>query len=623
MKKRFSVKQFIALILAVFGVTGCDTPGNVPDTPSETSASGDDTVQSDGFGTVGYFAFSPQTSKELDFLVESGFNLVEFCDVSWYYKPGSKSMEEYQNGLKNAIDAAHKKGLKVYVVLLSTLEQWNGDAECGNGQGLAFDPADRDKMNERLGYIRQSVEQFKEADGFSLFGGDPGGVLGISAEGGIEYFFQMGRDVREIVREIAPNAEFNLNLWAAAQFEQKYVDPLRVDFWLGEGIVGREVIAEDNLLGKDIGIEIPGHDYYRTLALSLYSATGRRPEEKFPSASDISNILGKGVERCWAFSHLLMPDVDEEVSFNTQRVLYYVNKMREIGMNGVVMGNVRYGNYADLYAYGRFANDSEATVDEVLREYAGFLATEETADDLAEIFKFLNNYDSNLPVCADDLKLPDLETRIKSVDEAIEMLRNVKLSDDRHFMLVEPAISYYLKIMARLMEIKADTRPEDAEDRAISLVTFDQNNGGTISVESPALNGKAGKLTIRVGEYNLAQGTIDAVDALDFARYGYVHYDVYVDEDVTTRSYVLLCSDTENVGLDRFWQYDFGGSINLKAGWNHISVKISKGIYCGKNEIDWGKITDYRILFWNDTEEPLTVYLDNFYISNYAENRHP
>ena len=408
-----------------------------------------------------------------------------------------------------------------------------------------------------------------------------------------------------------------------AQFEQKYVDPLRVDFWLGEGIVGREVIAEDNLLGKDIGIEIPGHDYYRSLALSLYSATGRRPEEKFPSASDISNILGKGVERCWAFSHLLMPDVDEEVSFNTQRVLYYINKMREIGMNGVVMGNVRYSNYADLYAYGRFANDSEATVDEVLREYAGFLATEETADDLAEIFKYLNNYDSNQPVCADDLKLPDLKTRIKSVDEAIEMLRNVKLSDDRHFMLVEPAISYYLKIMARLMEIKADTRPEDAEDRAISLVTFDQNNGGTISVESPALNGKAGKLTIRVGEYNLAQGTIDAVDALDFARYGYVHYDVYVDEDVTTRSYVLLGSDTENVGLDRFWQYDFGGSINLKAGWNHISVKISKGIYCGKNEIDWEKITDYRILFWNDTEEPLTVYLDNFYISNYAENRHP
>ena len=85
----------------------------------------------------------------------------------------------------------------------------------------------------------------------------------------------------------------------------------------------------------------------------------------------------------------------------------------------------------------------------------------------------------------------------------------------------------------------------------------------------------------------------------------------------------MLCSDTKNVGLDRFWQYDFGGSINLKAGWNHISAEIPKGLYVGKNEIDWGNITDYRILFWNDTGKTLTVYLDNFYISNYAENRLP
>ncbi len=621
------VAVFLAAFLCICTMTAC----NQTDSQSSSGSTAESDVQSKGepvviqnqrFDTVGYFVFRAMDEKAFDFYLKSGYDTVEFCDTSWFYKAGSQALENYRKGIKESIELAQKKGLKAYVVLLSTLEQWTGSADSGNGQGQAFDPADKAKMAERLRYIRESVEYFKIADGFSLFAGDPGGVLGIDAPGGLEYYIQMGLDVHKIVKEVAPQASFNLNLWAVAQFVQETTDPFLPSFWLAEGDYGRQIIAAQDVLGSEIGIEIPGHDYYRMLALSIYSSTGQHPDRPFPDKADVEAIKQKGTTRYWAFSHSLMPDISQDVQFNTQRVYYYVNKMREIGMNGVVMGNVTVSQYADLYAYGRFANDSNATVEQVLREYAGFIATEETADSLYEIFKYLNNYDSSQTDLDPAYTLPKLDTSIQNIQQALTMFRTIKPNPEPNMPMLESIEVYLGKIQARLNEINYATRPEDAKDMAAMICSFD-DGGGLTPVTSPAIDGCSGKLTAPVALYGLAEGTIAPIDASSYAGYGYVHYDVYAEEDVTTRSYVMLCSDSKSLFSDAIWTYEFGGSIQLKAGWNHVTVKISKGATYGQNHIDWSNITDYRVLFWNDTEKPLTVYLDNLYISNYEENKRP
>ena len=237
------MKRFVAVLLGAIllgcGVTGCTGVAGEP------------------FETVGYFIFRPMDETSLDFYVASGYNMVEYCDVSWYYRADSMALESYQRGMRENIILAKEKGLKTYVAILSNLTQWEGESESGNPMGLAFDPANEAEMAKRMGHIRQAVEAFRDADGFTFYAGDPGGVLGISGEGGLHYYIEMAREVKAIVNEVAPDATFNLNLWAVSQFVRDVCNPAKAEFWVAEGTNARAIIAEEDLLGPDVGISFP------------------------------------------------------------------------------------------------------------------------------------------------------------------------------------------------------------------------------------------------------------------------------------------------------------------------------------------------------------------------------
>ena len=620
-------KRIVALLLAVallaVGVSGCSSE---PSESPESNKGGPEPVKNT-LDTVGYFVFSPVSEERLDFFKTAGYNLLEYCDISWYYNPDQEAFAQYQKGLAENIKLAKQKGFKVYVILLSNLEQWTGDAAFGNGMGKMFDPADTVKMNERLGYIRQAVEAFKEADGFSLFAGDPGGVLGIQAEGGLEYYIQMSRDVRQIVREVAPHAEFNMNLWAVSQFIQAESDPWRVKFWLAEGTNGRKIIAENDLLSADIGIEIPGHDYYRTLALQLYGSTAQKPERNFPDAQDVQAIKAKGTTRYWGFAHSILPDISESLRVNTARIKYYIDQMRAAGMNGAVCGNTGFASqYLDVYAFARFANDPTLTVDQVMREYAGFFTDDDaSADALTEILKYLNNYDAEQNELTEEYQLPPLETRFTDPQAARQASYRVNPTSEPESFLPEAATLYLGRIQNRLIEVQSTVRPADAPDTGALLNDFDTQQAGLKITDAPDGTAGTARLTpIPNGGYALAEGRLkEAVDAGAYAQYGYVQFDVYSEQDRIVRGYVMLGSDAGAFGANQFWYYDHGGSIQLKAGWNHVCVKLSKGSQPGKDPVAWNSLTNYRILFFCDDEQAYSVWLDNLYISNYQENKLP
>ncbi|MBR7091913.1 MAG: hypothetical protein IKI50_01865 [Clostridia bacterium] len=611
------MKRIIALLLtaALLAAVGS---GCTPD-PSESGEKGNDPMKNT-LDTVGYFVFRSVSEKQLDFYKAAGYNLLEYCDLSWFYNPDSDAYALYQQEQAANIRLAKQKGFKVYVILLSTLEQWTGPADSGNGGGKAFDPADSEKMATRLGYIRQVVGAFKEADGFSLFAGDPGGVLGIKAEGGLQYYIQMSRDVRQIVKEVAPHAEFNMNLWAVSQFIQEEVDPSTLAFWQGEDRNGRTIIAEDDLLSADIGIEITGSDYYRPLAMQLYAAYDARPATNFPNENDVKAIQAKGTTRYWGFGHGLAPDCQDNLRLNTTRIKYYVDQMRAAGMNGAVCGNVSYfGNYLDVYAFARFASDPTLTVDQLFLEYAALLTeTESDAATLAELLKYLNNMDAhnqNLPA---EYDLPRLETIFTDTRTASQKAYRLTPNTETDFPFPEEPMYYLARVQGRLF---AAIRPENAEPAAAMLWDFDKAGA------QKAPDGTAGiaQLTMLAGgSYTLIEQKIQpAVDAGNYGRYGYLHLSVYSEKEQTVRGYIMLGSDASKFGIDQFWYYDFSGALHLHEGWNHLAIETVFGGDNGTNGINWGHLEQFRVLFFCEKQEGHKLWLDNLYISNYEEHKLP
>lgn len=389
------------------------------------------------FDTVGYYAFGGVTQSWVDYWLDCGIDTIELLDIGWYFKAGDR-LKAYQEQMKNEIELAQKNGIKVYVVLLTNLEQWTGPEDYGNGSGKVFDPGNAEKMAERLGYIEDNIKYWNMADGFNLFSGDPGGVLGLpTVAGGLTFYIDMGKKVHALVKEHAPDAEYNLNIWAVSQYVQAVANPQSVHFWHSEGKLGRQIIEMKNLLGPEIGIEIPGHDYYRALALRLYEKHEEYPESYFPSKEDVAAMNEKGTARTWAFCHFLMDELDDGdtsgnsrttlPSLNTRYIYKYVDSMRNIGMSGVIAGNATLNNYANLYAFARFCHDPEATPETVLREYANMLVTEEGADQLFEVLKYIENdanWHQKLP---EREQIPLFETTIKTPREAEAILKQVTI----------------------------------------------------------------------------------------------------------------------------------------------------------------------------------------------------
>ena len=433
------MKKLLALCLcvSVFApiVASCSRPGTDTVTDGtissveETTAPPVPSVPA-RFDTIGFYAFDDVTDAKCTFWTACGIDTIELLDIGWYYRAG-EPLDNRNKIMQEWIKKAHEYGLKVVVILLTNLEQWAGEAVAGNGGGKLFPPEDEEKMNERLGYLEKQIEAFSEADGFSLFAGDPGGVGGITVnrpKGDVQFYLDMVVKVREIVREKAPDAFFNANIWAASQWESSTWNPFNVSFWKAEDENGRKIIRMGDLINSDIGIEIPGHDYYRPLALRLYSQSHQYPEEAFPSKAYTDIAKENGTERIWGFSHFLLDELDDgdaergsdKLGITTRYLKKYVDAMDSAGMNGLIAGNCRVDNYLNLYAFSRFAQDSSLSPEDVLREYASYLVPAEQVDTLTEILKLLENDANWHRKMPEEFREPDFEVRYGSASEALE-----------------------------------------------------------------------------------------------------------------------------------------------------------------------------------------------------------
>ena len=628
--------KLIALLAAcalLISFASCVEPATTtPATEPATTPATVPATSGDGFDTVGYYAYRNITPSQIKFWKASGIDTIELLDIGWFFKPGAP-LDNYRQEMKKEIEMAQLHGLKVYVIFLTNLEQHMGPSDyTSNGSGTVFNPANTEKMAQRLTFIEENLEVWNMADGFSLFAGDPGGVSGLPTQGGLEYYTDMVLDVYDLVKKHAPNAKFNANIWAVSQYVQKVANPFSVNFWISEGTLGRQMLAMKDFIGPEIGIEIPGHDYYRALALRLYYETGKKPESYFPNAQDVALAKQNGASRIWGFSHFLLDELDDGDSagssrtelpnFNTRYIKKYIDAMRAIEMTGVIAGNSTLNNAINLYAFARFAHDATLTPEAVLREYASYLVTEDGVDKLTEIFKFLENDANWYQKLPEQERLPLFETTLKDAKEAMAAFETltVRTTKELVYDLPESPRAFMSKVRQRI-EMMLPKGPQTSQPQPVTLpenvlmriTGFDNGEAGTSADSSYAKEGKSGYLQVQ-GQYAIAYAGYENGKKLDLKAAkesgATIRLQVYSSAASDRAGYIMFADSLDVMAVSHSWMADFPGG--LQEGWNELAVSFDEGIDYISPITDWSQVGAWRIVLFG--EDGAELFLDNLEI---------
>ncbi len=472
MKKKKIRRIFCAVMcIFVFSLTACDSAEKPSDGTSSGSTQSNMSVipqntDSGGLDTVGLYIWEDSPDQH-EFWKACGIKTLQFCDRGWYYNAESYNLDAYLKRMQQGLYSAKDAGFEVYVILFSNIEQYKGPEDTEpTGIGTKFHPDDKEKMEERLHYLEKMIKAMDEADGFTFFAGDPGGITNDMGQGDVEDYIYMAEEVGKLVKETAPNAKYNINTWAVSMFQTPNYSAMIADFWLRETEMNKVILGKESLINESTGLELPCHDYYRPLTLRLYADSGKTPAQKYPQKSDIDTLKSRNTKRLWAWPYFLLDEADDGDTgsdytylqqIETRYIYRYLNDIRELGFNGVI-GSWSYNAYKtkslNTYAFGRMANDKTATPEQVIDEYAGFIASEDTYETLGQILRFVennSNFESKLP---DNEKIAPFETTIKTAQEAIDQLATVKVKTDNTFPLPMDAAEYLHNLKGRLELIK-------------------------------------------------------------------------------------------------------------------------------------------------------------------------
>lgn len=456
LRPRLLVGAWLPLSMAAVLFIG---PSNTGLAWRETTVRKEATLQ-----TVGLYVAPPEPHQShfLDFYRACGYNYLEFCDSGCAIRPDV--LPGYYANVGHAITTAQRKGFRVWILLLAGMRQWKGPGESGNAG--TFSALDRPLLNERLAYIRNTVRSLKHADGFAFFAGDPGGDP--EGRSTIHDCLSFAREVRDIVKQEAPEAGFVINLWAVAEWAG-FPSPFTLDFWEKQVLLTRYVVREGGLLGPDCGVVFSLDNYYRSLTLRCYSDNGVKPA-LYPTRAAVARLRQRGVKPIYGWPYFLVDECDDgfvtpnniatggQSQAETRYIHAIVRHGRALGLDGLVANASWVGVAAEplnIWTFARMCHDSSLTPEQALDRYAGLVASPETAHDLGQVLRFIENNSSwhhSLPA---EYRLPALPCRLTSAAQAREVLGRVTPRDHPGIVLPEAPSRYLERLANRLRAIEA------------------------------------------------------------------------------------------------------------------------------------------------------------------------
>jgi hypothetical protein len=417
------------------------------------------------FQTVGLYV-SPAARKDApdyDFYKACGYDYLEFCEGGFGTRPDR--LGRYYQGMAEAIDAAHQRGLTVGIIVLAGMKQWEGPAETGSAG--TFSALDRTQLQTRLSYIKKAVQGLNRADGFVFFAGDPGGdPLGRAT---VHDCAAMARQVHQTVRENAPRAHFAVNLWAIAEWGG-FPSPMGMDFWNKQVSLSRAIAEESGLLGPDFGVVFSLDNYYRSLALACYADAGIEPP-LFPRASDVQRLRARGVRPILGWPYFLVDEIDDgfinpnnvasggQAQAETRYIRAIIDRGRALGLDGMVANASDIGLLVEplnIYTFGQMCRRPDLTPAAALEEYAGIVASETTRGLLVQVLRFIENHGNWQNSLPPQYRLKDFDCGdVTSASIAMDRLRAVVPRAQPPFPLPEPPQVYLRRLQKRLDGIAA------------------------------------------------------------------------------------------------------------------------------------------------------------------------
>jgi hypothetical protein len=406
-----------------------------------------------GFQTLAVYlhpSWHLETERDYNFWKACGYNTISFLVT------GTTVDDAILDPFLSRIKRAQLAGFKVEIVILSNIG--------ANGHG--FDPRNAEQMQKRLGDIEMIVSRLSAANIITLVAGDPGGSPVSLGEDGVDCFLKMALKVQGMAKKYAPNSLFNVNLWALAYWDNENTSPFTIDFWDKETSYGKKFIGSPEL--KDIGIEFPMHNYYRSLALNEYARSNRLPD-LFPNKGDIRKLQKRGLMRLWAWPYFLIDEVDDgytgylaskvhPTQSETRYIYDVIKNARALGLNGVVVNaSIDSGGTEsealNIYASGRFCQDPTITPEEVISEFAAFVADEKTAPVLTKVLKFIENHSTWEASLPESYRIQRFGVEYPNASAALADLATVRERPGPVFPLPISFGEFLYRIKARLTEI--------------------------------------------------------------------------------------------------------------------------------------------------------------------------
>jgi hypothetical protein len=419
-----------------------------------------------GFETIGLYCAlptdpPPKDPRMYEFYEACGYNYLEFCEAGFRTRPDL--LPDYYKEMSGAINLAHEKGFRVGIALLAGMEQWKGSDK--SGYLGAFSPFEKAKLQERFTYLRQAVSYLRNADVFILLPGDPGGDP--KGRSTFEDCIAFCRNVQQIVTQQAPEAQFMINLWAVAEWEG--FPPTRsLRFWQQEIKGSRAIVATPDLLGPSCGVSFPLHNYYRSLTLSCYAKMGVEPE-LYPAPEDVNGLRTRSVKPIFGWPFFLVDEADDgfvtpnnhdsggQSSAETRYIRALVDSAHRIGLDGLV-GNAIFfqAESLNIYAFGQMCRSADLTPEQLLDQYAGFIADEKTRAALGRVLRYIENYSNWQNSLPASHRLKNFEVpELTSASAALQLLAQVKPCVHPAIPLLEPPAVYLGRLKKRLEAIAA------------------------------------------------------------------------------------------------------------------------------------------------------------------------
>lgn len=372
--------------------------------------------------------------REIDWLKACGINTIEFATMLEFNRLPKTDFERKKiKDRLRLLDYAHKQGMKFGYLLTNTVLSTVPDNEepghqLGN-RAKTFCPQEPGNFEKTVAIPKFYMETYREADFFEEFAADWGGCE--CGRCGVPQFMQYVQVLAEHLTELNPKAMLYANTWCISFWAK---EPMAKG-WKGvfdHEISGtREVIQSLAKMPKNVGLALPCHHLYRPLALNEYGGSAKTP--LFPTKADLLPVE-QAKRPVLGWTHFIMDDDAYRPAawgLVHSEVRYMQDLIRNLQGAGIerVIGNLYLPllQISNTYAFGRLLSHPNTPPEQILHDFAKFIAQKEDVDCLTEVLIWLDNHSywqEQMPMDGKLAHLPNHLNRKSAAEKARQIRPN-------------------------------------------------------------------------------------------------------------------------------------------------------------------------------------------------------